>query len=230
MNRVITFGDSVMRGVVNINGEYHACRNSFVHLCEKSFEIDVTNRAKFGSTIVEGEAILERALERIDEFTERFVFLEFGGNDCDFDWKAISDLSSGKVDSKTPISIFRNYYYAMIDMIRRVGKEPVILSLPPIDSTKYYQWITRNLDSNNILSFLEGDIKFLENWHERYNLEVFQIARNKNAKIIDITSPILEKKNYSNYLCIDGIHPNEEGHILIADAIYREMKSIPFLS
>ena len=29
----------------------------------------------------------------------------------------------------------------------------------------------------------------------------------------------LEIKNYSELLCDDGIHPNEKGHAIIADAI-----------
>ena len=42
---------------------------------------------------------------------------------------------------------------------------------------------------------------------------------NKDIPIIDITSKILEIKNYSNLLCDDRIHPNEKGHKIIAEAI-----------
>ena len=42
---------------------------------------------------------------------------------------------------------------------------------------------------------------------------------NKDIPIIDITSKILEINNYSNLLCDDGIHPNEKGHRIIAEAI-----------
>ena len=66
---------------------------------------------------------------------------------------------------------------------------------------------------------MEGNKQFLTNWHERYNIEVFKLAINKDIPIIDITSKFLEIKNYSNLLCDDGIHPNEKGHKIIAEAI-----------
>lgn len=65
---------------------------------------------------------------------------------------------------------------------------------------------------------------FLTNWHERYNIETFKLAINNNISIIDITSKFLEQKNYSLFLCEDGIHPNEEGHKLISEAIQEHVK------
>ena len=52
---------------------------------------------------------------------------------------------------------------------------------------------------------MEGNKQFLTNWYERYNIEVFKLAINKDIPIIDITSKFLEIKNYSNLLCDDGI-------------------------
>ena len=66
---------------------------------------------------------------------------------------------------------------------------------------------------------MEGNKQLLTNWHERYNIEVFKLAINKDIPIIDITSKILEINNYSNLLCDDRIHPNEKGHKIIAEAI-----------
>ena len=66
---------------------------------------------------------------------------------------------------------------------------------------------------------MEGNKHFLTNWHERYNIEVFKLAINKDIPIIDITSKFLGIKNYSNLLCDDGMHPNEKGRKIIAEAI-----------
>lgn len=50
--------------------------------------------------------------------------------------------------------------------------------------------------------------------------EKYQKIQTKNIiPIIDITSKFLEIKNYSNLLCDDGIHSNEKGHKIIAEAI-----------
>ena len=77
---------------------------------------------------------------------------------------------------------------------------------------------------------MHGDKQFLTNWHERYNIEIFKLAIANAVPVVDITSVFLEEKNYSLYLCEDGIHPNEKGHKLIAEAIkaHVEKKSISF--
>ena len=78
---------------------------------------------------------------------------------------------------------------------------------------------------------MEGNKQLLTNWHERYNIEVFKLAINKDIPIIDITSKILEINNYSNLLCDDRIHPNEKGHKIIAEAIkeYIEKRKIKLI-
>ena len=55
-----------------------------------------------------------------------------------------------------------------IDEFKKIGKEPVLLSLPPIDSTKYFDYISKKLNTDNILKLMEGNKQFLTNWHERY--------------------------------------------------------------
>ena len=52
-----------------------------------------------------------------------------------------------------------------------------------------------------------------------YNLELYRLAASSNVPVIDITTCFLSRRNYSDYLCEDGMHPNEEGHKLISDAI-----------
>lgn len=52
-----------------------------------------------------------------------------------------------------------------------------------------------------------------------YNMAVWGLGAEKRIPVIDITSPFLKRKDYRDYLCSDGIHPNEDGHMLIADAI-----------
>ena len=104
-------------------------------------------------------------------------------------------------------------------------KITVLLSLPPIDSKKYFNKISKGLNAENILEWMNGDKQFITNWHERYNIEVFKLAINNDIPIIDITSKFLEEKNYTKYLCEDGIHPNEKGHKVIAEAIKEHIEN-----
>ena len=74
------------------------------------------------------------------------------------------------------------------------------------------------------MKWMRNDKQFMTNWHERYNIEVFKMAIANEVPVIDITSIFLEEKDYARFLCIDGIHPNEEGHKLIAKAIQEDVK------
>ncbi|OLA61120.1 MAG: hypothetical protein BHW37_01125 [Firmicutes bacterium CAG:272_52_7] len=44
--------------------------------------------------------------------------------------------------------------------------------------------------------------------------------------MIDIRSAFLVKRDYSDYLCEDGIHPNERGHKLIKDTLVDAIKAV----
>ena len=224
METIAAFGDSVLKGVIYENEHYRVADTSFQKICEDSFGITVENKARFGSTISRGEKIFEKNLEMIRECSGQYVILEFGGNDCDFNWKEISEDPDRKHLPMSTIENFTSTYMEIINSIQDMGKIPVLLSLPPIDSARYFRHISRGLSGENILKWMRNDKQYITNWHERYNIEIFKMAINCQVPVIDITSIFLEKKNYSRYLCEDGIHPNEEGHKLIAKAIEEHVR------
>lgn len=219
MTDISAFGDSVLKGVIFENNKYKVSKNSFVCLCEKLLGIKVENKAKFGSTITTGEKSIEKNIEVIKNSNSKYAIMEFGGNDCDYTWKEISDNPLLQHTPKNSINEFVQTYTNLINNIKEIGKMPVLLSLPPIDSNKYFNKITQGLNSENILKWMNGNKHFLTNWHERYNIEVFKLAIKNHVPIIDITSKFLEMKRYEELLCDDGIHPNEKGHKLIAEVI-----------
>ena len=151
--------------------------------------------------------------------------MEFGGNDCDFTWKEISESPKQNHKPNITITEFVEIYTNLINEIKNMKKIPVLLSLPPIDSKKYFNKISKGLNAENILEWMNGDKQFITNWHERYNIEVFKLAINNDIPIIDRTSKFLEEKNYTKYLCEDGIHPNEKGHKVIAEAIKEHIEN-----
>ena len=68
----------------------------------------------------------------------------------------------------------------MIEQVKTMGKTPVLLSLPPIDSARYLRHISRGLSEENILKWMQNDRQYITNWHERYNIEVFNTAIENN--------------------------------------------------
>jgi len=224
MEKVAAFGDSVMKGVIYEDAHYRISDSSFQKICEESFGITIENKAKFGSTIARGERVFERNLELLKDCDCKYVVLEFGGNDCDFNWKEVSADPDKKHFPMSTISNFTATYTDIISEIKKMGKTPVLLSLPPIDSARYFKHISRDLSEENIMKWMRNDKQYITNWHERYNIEIFKLAIANEVPVIDITSVFLEKKNYSRYLCEDGIHPNDEGHKLIAEAIKKHVE------
>ena len=219
METIAAFGDSVLKGVIYEDEHYKIADSSFQKICEESFGILIENKARFGSTITKGESVFEKNLDVIRRSSGRYVVLEFGGNDCDFNWKEVSEDPEAEHLPMSTIENFTQTYSYIIEEIKDMGKTPVLLSLPPIDSARYFRQISKGLNAENILKWMRNDKQYITNWHERYNIEIFKLAIRNEVPVIDITSIFLEKKNYSYYLCEDGIHPNVKGHKLIAEAI-----------
>lgn len=234
MKKAIAFGDSVLKGVI-IDKErsskgslrYKFLDNNFTTQCEKRLGMEIPNYGKFGSTVSTGKDIMQRHLEQISQ--SDYTILEYGGNDCDFDWNAIADMPDGVHKPKTDLMTFSLTYKDMIDEVSGLGSKPVMLSLTPLDSERYFEHITRSMDhaqKENVRGWLGASLERITNWHEMYNLQVFKLGLALNVPVIDITSAFLAHQDYRTLLCDDGIHPNENGHRLIADAICDQFNRI----
>ncbi|MGN0202109.1 MAG: SGNH/GDSL hydrolase family protein [Candidatus Cryptobacteroides sp.] len=227
MKRIVAFGDSVLRGVVidkettdNDNVKYTFLENNFTSLCGKRLGIDVLNYGKFGSTVDCGEKMMNRHREAVREAD--VTLLEYGGNDCDYVWSEIANSPDAEHFPKNDPKTFCSKYRRLIGDVSRLGSKPVLLSLPPLDPERYFRHFTRGMDKRQkscILKWLGGTVETISSWHELYNLQLFKIGAAVAAPVIDITSTFLSRLDYRDYLCEDGIHPNEKGHGLIADAI-----------
>lgn len=215
---ICVFGDSVSKGVVfdSVHKKYMLLKDSFIGLLEKATNIAVSNYSKFGCTVTKGGEILKKHQSELSKCD--YTILEFGGNDCDFDWAKISASPDSVHIPKTPVSEFEAHYSELIVEIEQCGSNPVLLSLPPIDAKRYFAWVSRGLNAENILHFL-GDIEYIYRWHEMYNLAVCRLAIEHQVPLIDISSAFLKTGNYQSLICEDGIHPNENGHKLISETL-----------
>lgn len=212
------FGDSIMKGVVYDSGKskYTYLENSFVNDFIKRTGIAVDNFAKFGCTLTKGEKIIEKCSEKLSRY--KYIALEFGGNDCDFFWPAVSENPCDQHMPNTPIESFEIVYSRILDRLLENQYRPILFSLPPLDPHRYFAWISKGLDSDNILRWL-GDVEFIYRWQEMYSLAVVKLAARKNIPLIDIRKAFLKCRDYKDLLCEDGIHPNAAGHSLIFNTI-----------
>jgi Lysophospholipase L1 and related esterases len=221
INSVCIFGDSVAKGVIfdRVKNKYSLLKESFANIVERQQNISILNFARFGCTVSMGSEILRRHENELGRFD--YTILEFGGNDCDYNWIKVSEDPLASHLCNTPFPQFREKYMELISRIMQNGGRPVLLNLPPIDPKRYFRWISRGLNGKNILTFL-GEVETIYRWQEMYSKEVERLASEENIPMIDIRSEFMKHKDYSRYLCADGIHPNEKGHLLISRAIQKK--------
>ncbi|MTI96437.1 MAG: SGNH/GDSL hydrolase family protein [Firmicutes bacterium] len=219
---ICVFGDSIGKGVVlhPDQGRYELIKMNVGKLLGVQ-ELKVTNYSRFGCTVSKGLSIIKKHGCELARFTS--VFLELGGNDCDFAWNEVAKDPQRQHAPKTPLSEFKRLYRQVIELIRDNGGNPVILTLPPLEPWRFFDWVFRGLDKDNILKWL-GDVDMIYRWQELYNVEVMLLAAKLSVPIIDIRSAFLKCKNYSDLLCPDGIHPNNEGYNLIYKTIAAQYK------
>ena len=88
-----------------------------------------------------------------------------------------------------------------------------MLSLVPIVSERYFETFSAGMNESgkdNILRWLAGNIEFIHDWHERYNLEGFALANahgaanflgDDDAAKVVLMCQVKHKKSVVHFLC-----------------------------
>jgi len=214
---ICVFGDSIGKGVV-----LHpiTCRYEIIKTNIGQFfginKMRIQNYSMFGCTVTKALSLVKRRAPELEKY--QYVFLELGGNDCDFAWREIADNPGKEHLPKTPLVDFQAQYQQVVDEIRSNGSHPIILTLPPLEPNRFFSWVSRGINGDNILNWL-GDVTMIYRWQEVYNIEVMKLATTMDVPIIDIRSAFLKKNHYQDLICADGIHPTSEGYNLIYQTI-----------
>jgi lysophospholipase L1-like esterase len=187
-------------------------------MLSEKFSLNIINRSKLGCTVTKGKTMLDKYLDETPDCSA--ILMDFGGNDCDFDWKSISENPDADHKPNTPISKFVKIYTDIIKRIMDNGIRPVITNLPPLEPQLYFDWFCKGLNKENILRWLES-INAIYRFQELYSHTVEEIARNTKALLVDLRSAFLKERCIRRFLCEDGIHPNTEGQRLITQEFVR---------
>ena len=225
MNRILIFGDSILRGIyVDEETRVHRLYRERIGNRSASTGGEVKNGSVMGATVETGEELLRRKVQPEDGDGPATVIFEYGGNDCDYKWQDISANPGGEFSPNTPADRFIAGYGKCIEYAKSLGSRVFLCNLVPLDAGRYIEWISRNLSKANILSWL-GDTSMLYRWQEYYNRTAEQIAAKYGCPLIDIRSPFLMSHSYSGLLSPDGIHPTVEGHRVIDGLIAEAVKA-----
>ena len=213
---VTVWGDSVMRGVIydEQRGKYTLLPECGAVKASRALGFKLNNRSRMGCTVTKGLAIMQKDLQQ-NALGDDIALIEFGGNDCDYNWQAIAANPEAEHHPQTPLVLFEKQLTEMVHLAELKGMVPVMMTLPPIHAQRYFHFFTRNgLRKENILKWL-GDVEFIYRWHERYNAAVVRVAQKCGCLLADVREIFLGNWHYEDWLCIDGIHPNEKGHAAI---------------
>ncbi len=212
-------GDSISKGVVfdESKGRYSLIEDGYVSILQKVVKGAVFNLSKFGNTVIKG---LGKLPKDVQNSNPDIVLIEFGGNDCDFNWSEIAENPEGNHQPHTDYNLFQKLLKDSINSLKNNKIIPVLLTLPPLEADRYFKWVSKNSieAAKNILSWL-GSVNKIYWWQERYNAAILKVAEETDTKFIDIRGAFLEHPDFSNFLCKDGIHPNQNGHKVIAEKI-----------
>ncbi|ERM91216.1 G-D-S-L family lipolytic protein [Caldanaerobacter subterraneus subsp. yonseiensis KB-1] len=221
---IVVAGDSISRGVVysEEKNKYVISDVNYVNLLKNNIKGTVKNIAKFGNTLLKGIDTLKRYLSKDKP---DIVVIEFGGNDCDFNWEEIAKNPHAEHRPKTDFYIFKEKLKELIKSLDDANIIPVLMTLPPLDADRYFKWISKNSEEmgKNILKWL-GSVTKIYWWQEKYNSAILSIAEETKTRLIDIRSAFLDYPDFRQFICADGIHPNERGHKIIAHKVYEYLQ------
>lgn len=217
--KYLVSGDSISRGVIfdEVKNKYVLLADNYVSLLQNRLGGVVSNTAKFGNTLIKGIAKLKNDIAKD---SPDIVLIEYGGNDCDYDWDEIANHPEAVHEPKTDFKQFEKQLTETVEFLKNHKIIPVLMTLPPLNADRYLKWVSKNnpLAEVNILKWL-GSVTKIYWWQERYSSTIIRVAEATKTRWIDIRGAFLQYPDFNKFLCVDGIHPNQDGHRIIADKI-----------
>ncbi|AEV28632.1 lysophospholipase L1-like esterase [Sphaerochaeta pleomorpha str. Grapes] len=227
IQKVRIFGDSILKGIIydKESNRYVSMEHPPIDQVSEDFKLSIHNNSLFGCTVGKGQVMLQRAIEKgLDCDT---AILEYGGNDCDFNWAAIAADPEGTYAPNTPLETYATTLKSMITSLRKQRITPILMTLPPINANRYFNYFCEKggLDKKAILGWLKNDVNSIERFQELYSLRINTVASETGTTLIDIRSGFLQRFDCASLICEDGIHPNYQGHLLIASMFSEYLKT-----
>ena len=219
MKTIQIWGDSVLRGVVydEETQRYSTIDDNSIALAAEETKLNFLNSSRFGMTAKKACDLLLSHLKKKPEGD--IAIIEYGGNDCNFKWEEIAVTPNDEHTPNTPVEVFKGCVQTMITALKKINIRPVLMTLPPLDAGKFFDWVTKSAEAaKNVLAWL-GDVERIYRWQELYSLTILELAQENDVPVIDTRKAFLTSPNFKSLLCRDGMHPNQNGQKVIANAI-----------
>lgn len=214
-SEIHVWGDSLARGVIynEEKGRYAISRERCTARLKTALNCAVENHSNMGATVLDGL----KSFEKFTPVPDALCAVEFGGNDCDLDWAYVAEHPDESMAPKVSLALYKEKLSEFVNGIRARGMKPLLITPLPLHAQRYFNWVTRGLDGEAVRRAL-GDIYHIYRWQERYSVAMRCVATALGCELLDMRDVFLAQPDYERLMCIDGIHPNDEGHRVIADA------------
>ncbi|MGN0738572.1 MAG: SGNH/GDSL hydrolase family protein [Treponema sp.] len=227
IKRISVYGDSILKGAVTGTSSGHLfdiIEENSLALAGKALGLEINNQSVFGSTIVKTQKRLNRDIER--NTAADLAIIESGGNDCDYDWTFICQNDLSAAEPRVNLSDFIKITDEMVKTCRANKITPLIMTMPPLVPDRWFTHICNNHDAEKIKAFVKNTPDVLYRNHEKYNLNLLKYCYANNVQFVDMRLAMLEHSNYRNLMCLDGIHPNQDGYKFMAEIWEKELPKI----
>ena len=207
--RIGIFGDSLMKATLPDDSLRYHFHQEILDPFLAHVRGDVINKAKFGATIRKGKAILQKELDSGRHYD--YALLEYGGNDC---------------NHVVSLQEFTDTLREMIDQLQQAGVKPILMTLPPIDSEKYLNFLnTKGSDRSALLHWLH-DANHIYRTQELYSNAVYKLAAQLGLPCIDVRAAFLQQPDFTKLISEDGIHPSAEGYKLLYATLIDALQTV----
>ena len=211
--KLVVFGDSILKGVITIPNSgklFDVTANDSLTLAQTKLGFELDNRSIYGNITSKGLVKLQKYLEKCGSGEQQpadFCIIEFGSNDCDYDW--------GTLVQKVPLKEYLENLTQMVNLCRASKVTPLMMGLIPYVCDDWFKTIIKGQDEAAILKFLGGTSETLGKNQLVYKNAQADFVKKNNVQFLD-PWPLFE--DHKELMCYDGIHPNEAGYKVLADA------------
>lgn len=223
---VIVWGDSILKGIIS-SEDLTQIRPSEINALQMAGEklaIEINNKSIYGAHIIKLQSTQTKNLNK--GLTADIALIESGTNDCDYEWNDVCTKPFSEITQKVPLADFKRIASEMVDTSRENKITPVLVTAPDLAIPQWKEYITRGLDKEKIAQFIGHDPYVLLRNQEEYMEALRQIAKEKNVQLIDMRVEFRKTSDPMSLMCKDGVHPNIEGHKLMADVFVKLLPEI----
>ena len=227
--KITLFGDSISKGIVFEDNELKRLSENATKLVAEHFGIEIENLSFYGQTLSRliGKGTIDKYVQNIEPKDNNVAVISLGGNDSDYDWKEVAKSPKDEHLPKTEPKEFEKILTQTIQKMQQKNIQVILTNIPPVNSQRYLDTvISKVADKEKVLEFLHGDVENIYRHQELFNLIITKCAIKNNCILLDIREDFLWDTKCIDKFCIDGVHPNEQGHQEIAKSVIAQLEKL----